>query len=549
MAYSYDDFVAAANKAGLMNEFSQSDLTTAQQHPEFGMSILGFKQDVHKATTQEGKMLAHQAAEELRKSYGNYTGGETGSRHKSAGKIPGQVDSVLDQIYNYQPTANPYQSQYQDALDKITSFGDFSYGDAPTYENQYQEQQKALLDAIINREDFSWSKDQDPLWPVYKKEYLREGERATADALGQAAAASGGRASTAAVTAATQAGDYYATKLNDIIPTLYQQAYDKYLNEYQMKLSDLGAVNTQEQMDYTKYLDQLGQYNTDRNFSYQKYLDDFTRQLQGLDALESAQRLNQDLSMNDFSILQGKLSSLQSQDGVDYARYLDQLTRQDQAEQMDYQRQLADREFQQSQLDAILAAGGTPTAEMIAASGYDQTYVNALREAYLRQQSEKAAKAASGRSSSGGGKSGGGDAVSAFQAGDHSDATIQALLEAGYTEADIVGAGYTGNYFRKSGGGGSAPTASNGDYGGSYNTIWPRARTMFDQGKSTQEIMAYLDKFSEEQLTDAGLDYIMNSLNLNGYREAGGTTNGQNTGTLKKKASRDTGTEKRNLGK
>lgn len=450
MAYSYDDFVSAANKAGLMGEFSQSDLATAQKHPEFGMSILGFKQDIHKATTPEAKQLAHSAAEELRKSYGNYTGGSFGDQYKSAGKIPGQIDTVLDQIAGFQRVENPYQSQYQDALDRVTGFGDFSFGEAPTYENRYQQQQQALLDSIINREDFSWSKDQDPLWPVYKKEYLREGERATADALGQAAAASGGRASTAAATAAAQAGDYYAAKLNDMILTLYQQAYDKYLSEYQMKLSDLGAVNTQEQMDYSKYLDQLGQYNTDRSFSYQKYLDDFTRQLQGLDALESAQRLNMDSNLNDFSILQGKLGSLQSQDSVDYARYLDQLTRQD-------QQTAADRQFQRSQLDDILAAGGTPTAEMIAASGYDPAYVKARQEAYLREQAAQSARTASGGRSGGNSAGGGGDAtgtvqgaVEAFQAGDHSDATIQALLAAGYTEEQIMGAGYSGGYFKRS---------------------------------------------------------------------------------------------------
>lgn len=396
MPYSYDDFVSAANRAGLMNEFSAADLKTAQKYPEFGMSILGFKQDIHKAATPEAKLLAHSRAEELRKSYGNYAGEQSGSQYKSYGKIPGQIDTVLDQIAGYQPAENPYKTQYQAALDKIGSFGDFSYGAAPTYQNQYQEQQKALLDAIINREDFSWSKDADPLWPAYKKEYLREGERATADALGQAAAASGGRPSTAAAAAATQAGDYYAAKLNDVIPTLYQQAYDKYLNEYQMKLSDLGAVNGQEQLDYARYLDRLGQYNTDRGFSYQKYLDDFARQLQGLDALESAQRLHSDQGLNDFSILQGKLGSLQSQDSVDYGRYLDQITRQDQQRE-------ADRTFWRDQLDTILAAGGTPSAAVEAGSGVDQTYINALRDAALRGQAAQSAGKTSGASGGSGG--------------------------------------------------------------------------------------------------------------------------------------------------
>ena len=77
------------------------------------------------------------------------------------------------------------------------------------------------------------------------------------------------------MTAATQAGDYYAAQLNDIIPTLYQQAYDQYLDEYNMSLQDLNAVNTQEQLDYAKYLDDLTQFNTDRNFAFNEYLSDF----------------------------------------------------------------------------------------------------------------------------------------------------------------------------------------------------------------------------------------------------------------------------------
>ncbi len=508
MAYTYDDFLSAANSSGLMGEFSQADLDTAMKYPEFGLSILSLKKDVHAATTPEQKLLANEAANELRKSYGNYTGGSDGSRYYSAGKIPGQIDDVLDQI---------------------NSYGSFSYdASAPTYENQYAAQQQALLDAILNREDFSWSKETDPLWPVYKKEYLREGERATANALAQTSAASGGRASSYAVNAATQAGDYYATKLNDIIPTLYQQAYDRYLNEYSMKLQDLGAVNNQEQLDYAKYLDSLTQYNTDRNFAYNQYLDDYSR-------------------------LQSTLGALQSQDSVDYGRYLDELTlqqqqRQEQLDQAvlaaqygdysglnamgidtsnnptDYERQynLALLGAQYGDYSGLSALGVTPNNANVLVSAL----ANAGRTKPVGSGSSSSGSSKSGSSATKSGTSAANGLISAFQAGDHSDATIKGLLDAGYTQADIEAAGYTGDYFKKNQGGGSAgtakPSASNGGYGTSYNTIWPRARTMFDQGRSTQDILNYLDKFSEEQLTDAGLDYIMNSLNLNGYREAKG---------------------------
>lgn len=413
--FTYDGFINAASNAGLLGEFSQADLDTAKKYPEFGYSILGLKQDIHKATTPEAKLLANEAANQLRSSYGGYTGGPRGADYISDGKIPNQIDSVLDQINN---------------------FGSFSFDqEAPVYNNQYAEQQQALLDAIINRPDFSWSKETDPQWSSYKKSYLREGDRATANALGQAAAASGGRPSTAAVTAATQAGDYYATQLNDIIPTLYQQAYDRYLNEYNMSLQDLNAVNNQEQLDYAKYLDQLGQYNTDRNFAYNQYL-------------------------SDFDILQNQLASLQGQDSVDYSRWMDRvnLYEQNQAEEADLAR---------AQVDAILSAGGSPSADLVGASGYTNEYVQALQAAYQRQLAAQSGGGGSrsgsrsgGRSSGSSGGSGtttsGNDAVERFNSGDYSDAVIAALLNQGYTQADIEAAGYNGNYFDRNGSSGSS---------------------------------------------------------------------------------------------
>lgn len=308
MAYTYDDFVKAANQSGLMGQFSQDDLNLAQKYPEFGLSVLSLKKDYNNAATAEQRLLANQAANELRKSYGNYSGGADGGSFRLESKLNRRADDLLGQI---------------------GSFGSFSYDEAPTYENAFAQQQKDLLDRILNREDFSWSKETDPQWSSYKKSYLREGDRATANALAQASAASGGRPSSYAVNAATQAGDYYATKLNDVIPTLYQQAYERYLDEYNMKLKDLNTVNQQEQLDYAKYLDRLGQFNTDRGFAYQNYADDYDR-------------------------LRSQLADVQGQDQIDYARYLDEVSRQQTAQ-----------DSIRSQVDAILAAGGSPSANLV----------------------------------------------------------------------------------------------------------------------------------------------------------------------------------------
>lgn len=385
MAYTYDDFVKAANQSGLMGQFSQDDLNLAQKYPEFGLSVLSLKKDYNNATTAEQRLLANQAANELRKSYGNYSGGADGGSFRLESKLNRRADDLLGQI---------------------GSFGSFSYDEAPTYENAFAQQQKDLLDRILNREDFSWSKETDPQWSSYKKSYLREGDRATANALAKASAASGGRPSSYAVNAATQAGDYYATKLNDVIPTLYQQAYERYLDEYNMKLKDLNAVNQQEQLDYAKYLDRLGQFNTDRGFAYQNYADDYDR-------------------------LRSQLADVQGQDQIDYARYLDEASRQQTAQ-----------DSIRSQVDAILAAGGSPSANLVSESGYSSEYVKALEDAYRKQEAEKAAKKSG---SGGGGTMSLTTAKAMAKEGQFTDTVLNTLRKAGFTDDYIAQVyGYTG---------------------------------------------------------------------------------------------------------
>lgn len=385
MAYTYDDFVKAANQSGLMGQFSQDDLNLAQKYPEFGLSVLSLKKDYNNAATAEQRLLANQAANELRKSYGNYSGGADGGSFRLESKLNRRSDDLLDQL---------------------GSFGSFSYDEAPTYENTFAQQQKDLLDRILNREDFSWSKETDPQWSSYKKSYLREGDRATANALAQASAASGGRPSSHAVNAATQAGDYYATKLNDVIPTLYQQAYERYLDEYNMKLKDLNTVNQQEQLDYAKYLDRLGQFNTDRGFAYQNYADDYDR-------------------------LRSQLADVRGQDQIDYARYLDEASR----------RQTAQDSIR-SQVDAILAAGGSPSANLVSESGYSSEYVKALEDAYRKQEAEKAAKKSG---SGGGGTMSLTTAKAMAKEGQFTDTVLNTLRKAGFTDDYIAQVyGYTG---------------------------------------------------------------------------------------------------------
>lgn len=358
---------------GKGQSWSQWDLETARKNPAFGASMLTYKQDWAEATDQAGKTAANQAAEALRRQYGSYLGGPDGSKYYGLGG-PGSYQSG-------------YQDRISEILDEMDSYRDFDYGPAPTYNNRYQETLDELLGQVQNYGPFTWSKEEDPAYSAYAKQYRREGQRATADAMAQAAALTGGQVSTAAATAASQAGDYYAGQLADVIPQLYENAYQRYLSDYSLLADQLGQVRQAEQLDYAKYLDELGQYNADRNLSYDQWL-------QG------------------YNMLSGNLSAFQGQDQTEYGRLLDQIEYNMQMDALDRELAAEQQNLYQAQVDAILSAGGTPSDALVGPSGYSDEYVNALRAYYAAQA---APSGGGGGYSSSGGSGGGSESESVEQ--------------------------------------------------------------------------------------------------------------------------------------
>lgn len=339
--YTYDQFRKAAQDSGLWSQFSQADLNLAQKNPDAGMSILKGKQDFQNATTDEARALAHQRVEDIRSSYGNYSGGANGA------------------------------SFYLDRL----SPSSFEYEPAPTYTSRYDDTIQDLINQMLNREDFSYDPATDPLYQNYRKQYTREGQRATEDALGAAAAASGGIPSSYASTAAGQAANYYAAQMTDMIPDLYQLAYNQYLNEYQMMQSDLGAVQTAEQNDYNKFRDQLNQYNTDRNFFYSQLLDEIDSQT--LDRQEALQEALNQAQYGDYSGIADRgwdISNIPTE--REWQQYLDEVS---------YDRQQQSQALAQAQVDNMLQTGTMPSAELLQQAGYPQEYVNAMLNYYRGQ--------------------------------------------------------------------------------------------------------------------------------------------------------------------
>jgi len=268
MAYTYDDFTKAATAAGVLNSFDQNDLDYAKKYPEFGLSMVSLQRDLGNAKTDEQKLLASEAINQLRKNYGSYWTGDSGNRSYAAS----------------------YGSKINDTMDKIGSYGDFKY----TGQDDY----KKLLDSVVNQKSFKYDPSTDPLFSDYKKAYLREGDRAAQNALAQSAMATGGIPSSYAQTAAQQAANYYAGKLADSIPALRAQALEEYNNKFSQLLQKLSAMDTDRSTEYQTYTDKynmlkdaLSMYQGQDDSDYKRYLDMINAEYQrDRDAVTDAQQ-------------------------------------------------------------------------------------------------------------------------------------------------------------------------------------------------------------------------------------------------------------------
>ena len=329
---------------------------------------------------------------------------------------PGDFTAGDQPVYSTQFDPAGKSQAYYDALNNP-----FTYTRPENYTSRLQgtwDAQLAAAQAAANRQ-FTYDASTDPVYQAYLKQYAREGQRASANTLGQAAAMTGGRPSSYAVSAASQAGNYYAAQAADKLPELYQQAYQRYLQDYQNKLGLLSAINQREnteqgiwegntnntwkgigtdydiynnslqnlynaaglertlqQDEYDRFLNELNQYNTNRNFNYGQSLDDINWE-------EGNEGKTYERAWNE--------------EDRDYTRNWNE-------ENRDYSRQ-------QDEFNRALQLAELGDYSALEALGYDTAYIRAMNEARLTDLHNQAAARlmkGSGSSGSGSKSSGGG---------------------------------------------------------------------------------------------------------------------------------------------
>ena len=207
---------------------------------------------------------------------GNNTWGSLyGGGSSSSGSISGSSSShktTSDWLADYEgnrPTYTP-SDDLEDLLGKLEDFEANRPGD---YNSQYRDQIDDLLNSILNREDFQYDFSKDPLYQQYKDQYTQNGRVAMQDAMGQAAAMTGGFGSSYAQNVGQQTYQGYLQQLNNVIPELQQNAYGMYVDEGNSMVTNLGLLQDMDNMDYGRYRDTVDDYYRDLQYYYNRYND------------------------------------------------------------------------------------------------------------------------------------------------------------------------------------------------------------------------------------------------------------------------------------
>ena len=123
-----------------------------------------------------------------------------------------------------------------------------------------------VMNKILNREKFSYDLNGDALYQQYKDKFTQQGKMASADVMGQAAAMTGGYGNSYAATVGNQAYQASLQQLNDVIPQLYQMAYDRYNQEGQDLYNQYGMLSNEKNTEYGMWSDQGNRLSADRSY-------------------------------------------------------------------------------------------------------------------------------------------------------------------------------------------------------------------------------------------------------------------------------------------
>ena len=131
------------------------------------------------------------------------------------------------------------------------------------YNNQYAQQLQAQFDAIMNRQPFTYDIGSDAMFQQMSDMYSQQARRGMQDAMGQAAALTGGYGNSYAQAAGQAAYGQQMQQLSALAPEYMNNAYSRWQNEGVDMMNRYNMLAQQEESDYARYIDAMNTYFAD----------------------------------------------------------------------------------------------------------------------------------------------------------------------------------------------------------------------------------------------------------------------------------------------
>lgn len=223
------------------------------------------------------------------------------------------------------------------------------------YTSKYGEQLESMLQQIQNPEKFKYSFNGDEMFKYYADLYTQKGKQASQDAMGQAAALTGGYGNSYAQQAGNQAYQQYLLGLYDKGLEMQDRAWDRYQAGLQNQKDIYGMLQNADATDYGRYMDMYNQWTGERDYAANRADTEYSR-----DYGQYADQLNYWTQM----------AGTENQDYRTAQQMAEQKRQWDQ--QFEYNKMTADRAYAYDICTAILANGKMPSKTQLKAAGISE---------------------------------------------------------------------------------------------------------------------------------------------------------------------------------
>ena len=231
------------------------------------------------------------------------------------------------------------------------------------YNSKYGAALDSILQQIQGPKDFHYDFNGDELFKYYADLYTQKGRQASMDAMGQAAALTGGYGNSYAQQVGNQAYDQYLLSLYDKGLEFRDRAYQQHQDQIADMYNEYNVLSGQDQIDYGRYRDTVGdwererdyltgRYDTERNIDYGQYRD----------AVADWQN-NRDYYTNYYN----------NERNFDYGQFTDQRAFDEQVRQfnesLNWEKMSSDQKYAAEYCMQILANGQMPSEDLLMAAG------------------------------------------------------------------------------------------------------------------------------------------------------------------------------------